>query len=1144
MVTHTAWAMPEGVSWEDGYADFDLDAFDDAAYIHDALEVPAGDDCDNELRRQEGGVLADQTQVSEKEVDGRVGDVLRDLEKDRSPTTTKSQDPDQSSLSTLHHLTSTEDSFLRTHQYWTKKHDIERERLIRYLHNPFALLGDGESSPTTTTATIVAKTDGRPEDSGSSSSSEDGYISVSKQLRPKKPGWIFGGPEFLTPLSSPVSSEINFEPEWFDEFYDVVSFPEDQQNPAPPQRPASKPLHRPSPTLTAVFPASRSVTMSLITATFSNAPGELIEEFFEAIETEEMLRIDNAKLMGAEATVLKDFQEKGGVVKRARMKAGLRGEALQYMNTLAPDVRMDYDLARKALLRRFGQEKDSETSEERKERIQLEAMQKMATLKQGNMSIKEYCLLLEDLSEVLTAGTLPKQLIKLWVDGLASPHDRATVLMAIKADNLSADPSGVCKAAKEFLVLESRIVEPVMAAKALEKAQQQTPADVSQVLASLKELTQGIHGLGQQFTQALNQQQVTRSFRPQHQRAASDSSSQQFVGQTYGGQPVRQSLNGAPVPNSQKKCFNCQQMGHISRDCTNAHVPWNGRRDQSAPPSQSRQPMTQAYVEIVDEDYMEPSTLTPATSSNTIPVEVTRTSSSVPSTCGYDAYVVDLLDFPNRHSVNSVDVAQSLVAGAEPTPLRQMQHRTKAAKPLAVQDLLNKPDRPKPYDRPADKPTAPQSAPLFVPEAPSKRAVDGPDVVMLDDDPEEMTEQDTLASQLFRSRMQDPAFTKALIDAAVEKLSAESAQMKAQLKATKKPGRGRQAPPIQGLSPLSSEEDDGRLTAKKLLHKIKFTMHHPGLPSNEALFTFGELCDACPRLRAQFNAAMRSSDPKKRGKHAEPEEQLAVIVTFLQTLIDTASELCADDETDTWLADEASIADCALFFTYGTIYVRATLKAHRIGAILIDCGALINMTTMSIVLALGAKNDLEAVAGEMTYKMAAGTIHPLRYKWRTVMKIACAHVKVTLFVTETEAPYGILLSRKFMQQAKIRGDYERDHYTMGDVTGRRILMPRYNPPLRRSLTSADIPVYVNCEPPAPTGGFAVPMDRDSHVVSHDQTRQLLLHATKALMAKVANNEPILDISDEDDPFTQEESAPVSEADIYAELESGKGWSRV
>ncbi|RPA71639.1 hypothetical protein BJ508DRAFT_315423, partial [Ascobolus immersus RN42] len=151
-----------------------------------------------------------------------------------------------------------------------------------------------------------------------------------------------------------------------------------------------------------------STAMAFFTS-FGNFKGEMIEEMFESIETEDQLRIDQATVLGVTPETLKSIMAKSPIVKKAKLRASLKGAPLDYFNCLSPDVRMDYEKAKKALMRKYGMD-NQESTEEKEERRQLQALQQMSTLKQGHMPMKEYILVLEDLAEVLKTGTLPKQL--------------------------------------------------------------------------------------------------------------------------------------------------------------------------------------------------------------------------------------------------------------------------------------------------------------------------------------------------------------------------------------------------------------------------------------------------------------------------------------------------------------------------------------------------------------------------------------------------------------------------------------------------------------------------------------------------------------------------------------------------------------
>jgi hypothetical protein len=123
----------------------------------------------------------------------------------------------------------------------------------------------------------------------------------------------------------------------------------------------------------------------------------MIEEVFEAIETEEDLRLDSIPVL-LEEEKCKNAEARGLTLKKMRLRQSLGGEALEYyLNSLVAEVRIDYDKTKKALLRCFS-DQAKVTTEKRKEDAKWAAIARMTNLLQGSHPMKDYILELEDIA--------------------------------------------------------------------------------------------------------------------------------------------------------------------------------------------------------------------------------------------------------------------------------------------------------------------------------------------------------------------------------------------------------------------------------------------------------------------------------------------------------------------------------------------------------------------------------------------------------------------------------------------------------------------------------------------------------------------------------------------------------------------------
>ncbi|RPA79626.1 hypothetical protein BJ508DRAFT_328202 [Ascobolus immersus RN42] len=974
----------------------------------------------------------------------------------------------------------------------------------------------------------------------------DTRSSVSQPLIPKfgEPGWITSSLRTPSPIGTPVDSSTPLRHK--DTLSETTSSPETRipadgtfSGFASP-KPTSPPQWWPSPVLEPSSPTSSVLlgehlehlgqphqtlsvstvfnksSMSVYTSnqpliTFSGLKGELISEIFEAIETEEELRVEALDIEN-DASKKKAAVARGLTLKKLRLRQSLTGKALEYFLALSPELRSDYEKAKKALSRRFGDQSNT-TSQQREDEAKWAAISRMTALKQNGRSYKEYILELEALSDVLTEDELKRKLIEVWLKGFDDERDGRTMRLVAQQETATT-PDSVAAAARKFFFTDAdrawipqqpaRQVEvPVFAVQYAQtgsypppqqqvyQPSQQASTAQPDLLETLRLLASSVASL--QLNQVGSPQNTQRpTYRaPNHQRAPSDSQVH------YQNAPVSYQ-NNFQSPD-QMMCFNCKNLGHKAQHCPQYNPRRDGPqpqpqqmgyqapaaypkpREQSAPPTSRDQPRNISAANSVDiapprivevQDDLQSTTFPP--------IHVERTF-QVPASQAYDVALVDVSGEYEVASVSSVQIAQALMADAAKRPLDQEESNKR---PKVMYDPAR--DAPRPVLQPRSQ----------IPKVTGSNA-----------------------REHFLNLLKDPEFEKQFVDAATEKARNDAAKARAAKKQNRKSRH--EFPPIRALT----DPDSKWALALKLLRHVKFGIAHPGV--SEAIFSLADVLNNSPRTRAHWTALMQSSEPKKRGRQAtvsDDDGNNAVFGALYVALVECATELATADAglVDCWLADEESVHMPHLFYTYGMLDVQGTWKT--LGAMLIDGGALLSLIPMSVVQALDAVPLLKPVTG-MSYKTAAGSIHSIKWKFQTTLKIGPCQARVTLFVTSADAPYGILLSRRFMAQSKMRGDYQTDTYTMGTRTGVRVKVPKHNPVLTRPVTQQDIPVLVNLEDPPLSGlPYSMPppaQDKDVYDVSNDQSRTLILEAVRTLFAKMSNDEPLFSDSDDDD-FSDEE----------------------
>lgn len=115
---------------------------------------------------------------------------------------------------------------------------------------------------------------------------------------------------------------------------------------------------------------------------------------------------------------------------------------------LSPEIRSDYDKAKKALLRRFGDQGDV-TGSQRTEDARWSAISRMTALRQNGRSHSEYIMELEALSDALPdKDGMKKKLLDVWLKGFDDDRDGRTMRLASEQEHVS-DPETMARVARK-----------------------------------------------------------------------------------------------------------------------------------------------------------------------------------------------------------------------------------------------------------------------------------------------------------------------------------------------------------------------------------------------------------------------------------------------------------------------------------------------------------------------------------------------------------------------------------------------------------------------------------------------------------------------------------------------------------------------
>ena len=211
--------------------------------------------------------------------------------------------------------------------------------------------------------------------------------------------------------------------------------------------------------------------------------------------------------------------------------------------------------------------------------------------------------------------------------------------------------------------------------------------------------------------------------------------------------------------------------------------------------------------------------------------------------------------------------------------------------------------------------------------------------------------------------------------------------------------------------------------------KIRMMMGHPGfdvlaefrdMPVNN--LKWGALLDIAPALRRIVGTGLLLERLAKKAKGKQPAAVPA-----------DAAVVNAKFKKD--LEEEP----CLNFFTRAVI--RAGNREFEVERALIDAGSVVNLASQNVLEAMGAPLY---PAFDLTIRTATSALTTIKYYTEVDVSVAGVTAKIRVYAIPREfnLSYGLLLSRRWMRQVKIRGNYELDKYYIKDTKDKYCEVPR------------------------------------------------------------------------------------------------------
>ena len=193
--------------------------------------------------------------------------------------------------------------------------------------------------------------------------------------------------------------------------------------------------------------------------------------------------------------------------------------------------------------------------------------------------------------------------------------------------------------------------------------------------------------------------------------------------------------------------------------------------------------------------------------------------------------------------------------------------------------------------------------------------------------------------------------------------------------------------------------------------------------------SWGSFFDLAPSVKKDICHLLVQERGKRRGKGKGKAKRVT---------IDTEGEEAAEAAAVQAVASDRNLGNVANFYTKGIIPTGE--GEYRISRILVDAGSVVNLMPIHLLRFIGAKLSK---AGGMVIRTATNALAQISYCADiriTIAGVAC-NLRVYALPEEYQPTYPLLLSRRWLQAVKAKGDYASGRYYIMHTNGMRVQIP-------------------------------------------------------------------------------------------------------